>query len=207
MEQLPPEYEQELRFRARRELRKRLERLRASLPPGAVKARSERIVERVLALEAWKSARTVALFWSFPEEVQLAGLARSAHEAGLRVALPVVVDAPALLFRELQWEGAEPVLERGPMRLLEPGARCPVIPPEEVDVVLVPGLAFDTRGHRLGYGRGYYDRTLPLLTRALRVGVCFDFQLLAELPNHAGDVPVHTILSDKLALEVGASES
>ena len=85
-------------------------------------------------------------------------------------------------------------LESGAYGLLEPGKGCAVVEPEEIDLILVPGTAFDTQGCRLGQGGGYYDRFLSR-TRALRVGVCHEFALIGDVPVQAHDVNMHHILT------------
>jgi 5-formyltetrahydrofolate cyclo-ligase len=65
-----------------------------------------------------------------------------------------------------------------------------------VDAILVPALCFDARGFRIGYGGGYYDRLLPSLPRARRIGVCYDHELLGELPVTRGDESVHAVVTD-----------
>jgi len=93
------------------------------------------------------------------------------------------------------------LLEPGDFGVPEPRADSPVLAPHDVDLVLVPGLAFDERGHRIGYGAGFYDRLLPLLGRALTVGIAFDFQLVAEIPDTPGDAPVALLVTDARVLE------
>ena len=66
----------------------------------------------------------------------------------------------------------------------------------------MPALAFDVRGHRIGYGHGYYDRLLPRLPRALNVAVGYDFQLVSELPDTEGDIAVDWLVTDARTLEV-----
>ena len=70
------------------------------------------------------------------------------------------------------------------------------------DLVLVPALAVDARGHRIGFGKGFYDRLLPRLTNAFRVAVAFDFEQIAEVPNVETDAPVHAIVTDEKVLRV-----
>lgn len=193
-------YEDQVRLRAKRELRKRMRALRATLPPNAVAERSAALVARVLAHEAWAPARAIALFHSMPDEVQTGALIEAARKKGKRVALPVVTEEQALTFRAPYEVPGEPPLSLSAFGILEPTEAAPLVDPATLDLVVVPALAFDPRGHRIGYGRGYYDRTLPLASSATHVGVAFDFQLIAEVPERAGDVPVHWIITDRRVL-------
>jgi 5-formyltetrahydrofolate cyclo-ligase len=205
--EIPDELRDQLAFRAKRELRKRLRAVRSTMPPAAVAERSARITERVLSLDVWKRARTVALFSSMPDEVQCASLVMAARESEKRVALPVVVDeAPGLIFRA-GWDGAKAYpTAMSAYGIDEPDESAPTIAYGELDLVLVPALAVDDLGHRIGYGGGYYDRTLPLCASAAWVAVAFDFQMVAEVPTRAGDVAVHAIATDKRLLHCAAPQ-
>jgi 5-formyltetrahydrofolate cyclo-ligase len=91
----------------------------------------------------------------------------------------------------------------------EPRADAPRAEADAIDLVIVPGLAFDPRGHRIGYGAGFYDRFLAPLSRpsgaahARAVGVCFDFQVLAEAPTSPEDVAVAVVVTDKRVFTAG----
>jgi 5-formyltetrahydrofolate cyclo-ligase len=100
------------------------------------------------------------------------------------------------------WDEGVPLDETGAMRVPEPPESAPAIPEVEVDLVIVPALALDERGARIGYGAGYYDELLPRLARAKRVGIAFDFQLLAEVPETPGDERVHAIVTDARSIEI-----
>ena len=87
----------------------------------------------------------------------------------------------------------------------EPLPACPRISRDAIDFVLVPGVAFDRRGRRLGYGGGYYDRLLPLLSpRAARVVGAFDLQLVDQVPAAAHDIAVEAIVTESRTLTVPA---
>ena len=83
----------------------------------------------------------------------------------------------------------------------EPPADAPE--PDALDVIVVPALAVEPRGYRLGYGAGFYDRALPEWTPAVTLAVAFDFQLLAEVPVTPGDVAVRWIVTDSRSFEAG----
>ena len=91
-------------------------------------------------------------------------------------------------------------LTPGPWGIEEPGADAPRVAPEAIDLVVVPCLAVDAAGHRLGYGRGYYDRTLAGLGRAVTTAVAFDFQRIAEVPSEPHDVAVTWVVTDRTTL-------
>ncbi len=204
--EIPEELRDQLAFRAKRELRKRLRAVRSAMPAASVEERSRAITQRVLDLDAWKRARTVALFASTPDEVQTSALVEAARASAKRVALPVVIDEePGLCFR-LAWDEQQ---QRYPLvtsafGIEEPHESAPVVPFSSLDFVLVPALALADNGHRIGYGRGYYDRTLVQCARARWVAVAFDFQMVAEIPTRTGDVAVHEIVTDKRWIEVTA---
>jgi 5-formyltetrahydrofolate cyclo-ligase len=88
--------------------------------------------------------------------------------------------------------------------LLEPAADSPEALPQRIDVFVVPGLGFDARGARLGYGKGFYDSALAAAPRALRIGVAFDCQIVHEIPEHAGDQRVDVIVTETGARWTGA---
>lgn len=204
-----PPYSEEalgtLRPRAKALLRKKMRGLRASLPPEAARRRAEAICARVLALPAWQRARAVSLFVPTDEEVQLDALFDDARRRGITVAVPRVVEGTrAMAFGAHLVEGREIPLQRSDFGVMEPSPEAPAVAADALDVVVIPALVVDAAGHRLGYGRAHYDNTLPLATRALRVVVAFDFQLIAEVPAEPHDVPAHVVVTDARTIEVSA---
>jgi len=189
-----------LRRKVRAELRKRMRGLRSASTAAACAARSARIVERLLAIEAMKSAERVALFWPIDDshEVDLRPLDATLRARGVTVAYPAI-DEAAMTFRVTS---APELLEERGRGFREP----PVDAPDagDVDVIVVPALALDPRGHRLGYGAGYYDRTLPNHPRAVTLGVAFDYALLIEIPEIATDVAVKWVVTDARTIEIAA---
>lgn len=188
-----------LRRRVKVELRQRMRAVRRALPAEARAARSARIWERVLARDEWARARTVMLFLSMPTEVDTREAERAARAAGKRVVAPRMVDGEIDV---RAWdEGMVPV-ETGSMRVPEPPEDAARVEAGEVDLVIVPALALDERGARIGYGAGLYDRLLPRLVRAARIGIAFDFQLIAEVPETEGDQRVGVVITDERAIDV-----
>jgi len=184
--------ENELRHRAKQALRKQLRSVRAALPASACESRSAEITTRVLALEELRAVETVLAFASIRNEVDTQALIDAFHTMGKRVALPRVVDRALTL--HLVKQGEE--LRAGAFSVPEPPADAPPIPAGEVDFALIPALAVDPRGYRIGYGGGYYDRLLPQLRNALSCALVYDFQLVAEIPELPFDVTVDLIVTD-----------
>jgi 5-formyltetrahydrofolate cyclo-ligase len=202
---IPSSAEDHLRRRVKAELRKRMRGLRKALPASACAERSARIVARLGALEPVARARSVALFWPIEErhEVDLRELDARLRERGVRIAYPGVdPETNAMTFRFVANPEAMRVEGLG---FREPPADMPEAAPGELDVVIVPALAADPRGHRIGYGAGYYDRMLPRVPApAVSAAVIFDFQLLAEVPTTEGDVAVDWVVSDARVLRAAA---
>ena len=164
---------------------------RSAIPDDARRRDAAAAQERVLALPAVTEARTVMLFWSFGSEVDTGLIADRLHRSGVRVLLPFLEGME--LHAAVHRAGDELVVSGYGAK--EPARRTPV-DPSEIDVVVVPGLAFDREGYRVGYGGGYYDRFLTgLPDGAVRVGLCFSEQLVDEVPHGPADQPVDVIVT------------
>ncbi|NBC94905.1 MAG: 5-formyltetrahydrofolate cyclo-ligase [Deinococcus-Thermus bacterium] len=153
-------------------------------------------VEDVLrAWTAYRSAGTVAAYLAFGSEADLAGLFEddAARAAGRRIVLPRVAAREGLTLHPF-----DAPRERHRFGMEEPLATAPRVPPDAVDLILVPGLAFDLRGARLGYGGGHYDRLLPTLRpEVARVGVAHPALQVERLPREPHDALLtHLVLPD-----------
>lgn len=186
--------EDELRTGMKAEIRTRRRAVRRAMPHDARIVRSAAICQRLIALPEWASAKTVLAFVSMRSEVQTQDAVHAARAAGKRVGTTrMLPDYSDLEVRE--WRVEDELEESGQM-FLQPPAEAPVIPNDEIDLVIVPALAADDRGYRIGYGKGYYDRLLPKLTRAFRAAVIFDFEVVAEVPEQPYDTPVDVVITD-----------
>jgi 5-formyltetrahydrofolate cyclo-ligase len=157
-------------------------------------AAADAIAARALPL-AVSDRMVVAGYAPFRSELDPFPLLRAVARAGARLALPVIVarDAP-LIFRD--WSFGQPLLP-GPYGILQPGSDSGTVEP---DLVLVPLAAFDRAGHRVGYGAGYYDRTLRFLTqrrRVMAVGVAFAVQEVRRVPALPHDIGLDYIVTER----------
>lgn len=158
--------------------------------PEELLAASAGPVARLEAYPEFQSAQTVLLYHSLPDEVDTHALL-TRWQGRKRLLLPVV-DGDGL--RLVEYTGPAR-LAAGVFGIAEP--QGPTFTDyASVDVAVVPGLAFDSQGRRLGRGRGYYDRLLPPLRAGgcLLLGLCFDFQRVSEVPVDAHDVPVDAVV-------------
>jgi len=195
----PPEFSADqidaLRRSAKEALRQRCAGLRRALSTDARHERSAAMCAQLSDLEGFRQARVISSYAPLKFEIDPGLAIDGALSTGKVVALPRVVPGTRELelFRYLK---GDTLVESG-FAVREPLPTATAVSFDSVDIVLVPGLAFDVRGQRLGYGQGFYDRWLPHLGKALRVGLCFELSLLVEVPATDEDVPVDVIVTDK----------
>jgi 5-formyltetrahydrofolate cyclo-ligase len=178
-----------------------MRRLREGLAPADRQERSCRIAERLWGLEAFWRAKRVLFYAAGGGEVETLPLLERWIEEGRKVILPRVEGEGMIL---VEVDGLKD-LAPGFRGLLEPKTdRGRVVPWAEVEIALVPGLAFDLDGNRLGRGGGHYDRTLARVDpKALTIGLAFDFQVVDRLPVEARDVPVDCVVTESRMIEAG----
>jgi 5-formyltetrahydrofolate cyclo-ligase len=167
--------------------------------PGARVIASAAIHERVLSSAPWQSARRVLLFHALPDEPDLDALIDAALAGGKSVALPRY--SAVLGAYEASWiQNLSQDCAPGRYGVVEPAAHCPKADLNQLDFALVPGVAFDPAGRRLGRGKGYYDRLLERFN-GIKCGVAFDFQVVAELPAEPHDVKLNCLATPSRWME------
>lgn len=166
--------------------------VREALPQSACDARSGEITKRLLTLAELDQAATVLAFASIGNEARTRPTMEAAWAAGKRIAIPRVVQDEL----QLHLIDSETVLVEGAFSVPEPPGQAPRVQPDAIDFALVPALAVDSRGHRIGYGGGYYDKLIPRLIRACTCVVAYDFQLISEVPYLPFDIAVDLVVTD-----------
>ena len=163
---------------------------RRALTPEVRTAASEIVCAKLAALQL-KSP--IAVYLASPQEIDLSPFIRKMLESGVKVVAP-------------RWNGAtyelavlkeldETHLRQGPMGILEP-TEAEIVPPKEVGVWLVPGLAFTRNGNRLGYGGGWYDRLLAEAPKdSLKLGIAHAFQVVGDLPSEPHDILLSKVVA------------
>ena len=150
------------------------------------------IARHVLASEAWRAAGTVFAYVSVGCEVDTRALIEAALREGKRVCAPRCLGKGRMEAREIAALGA---LVPAAYGLLEPAEDAPLVPPEEIDLILVPCLAADRSGHRLGYGGGYYDRFLESAAKP-SICLCRRLTLLDGVPHAEHDAAVDAVATE-----------
>jgi 5-formyltetrahydrofolate cyclo-ligase len=169
-------------------LREQMKTRKQSLTETERSFRSGKIFEKILCHEAYRKAQTVLLYASLPDEPDTFPLLNG--WTFKKVLLPVVEGD----FLTLKVFTGIHFLQKGSLKVEEPQGE-PFTDYEAIGLVLVPGVAFSPEGRRLGRGKGYYDKLLPQLKNAVKIGVCFDFQLVSEIPSDPWDYRLDGIIS------------
>ena len=170
-------------------LRQEVKRLKALMTDKKLLHKSAQVWERIETNPRFLQATSVLLYWSMPGEVHTHDFIR--HWQNKKTIILPVVDGDRL--RLALFEGEQLLRRNATLNFYEPqGIDYPS--PSMIELAIVPGVAFDRSYHRLGRGRGYYDRLLPQL-RTYNIGVCFDFQLFDTIPYDENDVLMDEVVS------------
>lgn len=185
------------------ELRKLAKLRLASIPAEARQARGERAAANVWKVPEIATAQVILTYASTFEEVPTDGIAAEARRRGIELVYPrCLLDRSELALHSVR--SPDDLLESGAFGLREPDPGCPLIELAQIDVALIPGLAWDRKGHRLGRGAGYYDRLLGGPEwRALRCGLFFADQEAEFIPTDDWDSPLDAVVTEDETLRFG----
>lgn len=173
-------------------LRSTLLAARRALTADERRAAAAAATAGVLASAAWRAARVVALYQACGAELDPAALRAAAHADGKTVSLPRV-DAAGVTLRVV---AADTPLVLSAYGVREPADDRPILPPDQPELIVVPGLGFDRRGGRLGHGGGHYDRLLARLPAGCRrIGFAYDQQVLDLVPTEPHDLALHALVT------------
>jgi 5-formyltetrahydrofolate cyclo-ligase len=189
----------------KRTLRRAMAERREGLSADEGRARAARASSRLLGLPelALGGGGTVSGYVAIRGEIDPAAVLQAARAAGAAVVLPrISAEPPRLRFHRV---GADAPMAVGRWGTIEPhpdAVSCPELPADKIDVMIVPGLAFDARGRRVGYGGGYYDEAGGRVRAAggVLVGFAYDFQIVDHCPTGEGDVAVDMVVTDRRVL-------
>lgn len=175
------------------ELRVKIRAAVRSLLPEKRRSDSEKLCVVLRAQPFFQSARSILFFAPLPEEPDLWPLLNETLAGKKLVALPCF-DADTQVYQPRRVMDLHVEILSGKFGIREPSENCIAIPPNDLDLVLAPGVAFGLDGHRLGRGKGYYDRLLRNFSGS-KVGVAFDEQIVEVVPSEPNDVRMDLILT------------
>lgn len=174
------------------DLRRRLLKARQSIPAEVWRQKSAHLCAHLLAWEYFRRCRVILAYASFRQEPDLSPLVQHHAAWGL----------PRCVGKDLHWHRwsvhSPGALQPGAYGILEPDPQSPLVEVSQVDLILVPAVACDGQGYRLGYGAGYYDRLLsqPQWRRIPTIGIVFEYARLPSLPRDVWDRPLHGVCSE-----------
>lgn len=173
-------------------LRREIGAKKRAMTAQEIEAASARLAEKLFTCELYQSASAIYGYLSYNQEVRTEPILQHALQDGKRVAVPKVFGDEMRFL----WIDDLNSVAPGAFNIPEPIADEPVAH-DPTALVLMPGLAFDAEGHRLGYGGGFYDRYLANEPNHPLVALCYDFQMLDHLETETHDIPVDLVIVDK----------
>ncbi len=176
----------------KQELRKQIRAAKKAVPFCDKLSRSIPIMQQVEQMDQFISAHTILLYWAMEDEVQTHDFVNRWYKEKC-ILLPCV-DGNDLKLR--QYTGPECMQAGEQFGIDEP--RGPEFTNlDSIEMIIVPGVAFDHKNNRMGRGRGFYDRLLKTTSKAFKVGVAFDFQIVDQVPTEPFDVPMNVVITEK----------
>ncbi len=173
----------------KKELRQQIAAKKRSMSPEEIEKKSAKLAQLLYQTQAYKQAKTIYGYMPYNQEVRTIPILEQAMKDGKRVAVPKVY-GDEMRFLYVQDLTA---MEKSDFGIPEPVADGPVAD-DTTALVIMPGLAFDPRGHRVGYGGGFYDKFLEEETEHPTVALCYEFQMFSSLDTEEHDIPVDQVL-------------
>ena len=173
----------------KKELRAQIRAKKRAMTTAQVEDCSEKLAELFREHPLYKAAKSIYGYMPYNQEVRTAAILRRAQQDGKRVAVPKVFGDEM----KFLWLDDLSAVAPGAYNIPEPVADGPEAD-DETALVLMPGLAFDPQGHRIGYGGGFYDKFLSREPNHPTLALCYDFQMLPHLDTEEHDIPVDTVL-------------
>lgn len=173
-------------------LRREIAAKKRAMSAAQIEQSSQRLAEKFFQTDLYKNAQSIYGYLSYNQEVRTDAILRRAMTDGKRVAVPKVFGDEMRFL----WIDDLSLIAPGYFDIPEPIADGPVAD-DDLALVLMPGLAFDPQGHRIGYGGGFYDRYLAVHPDHKLVALCYDFQMLEHLDTEDHDIPVDLVIADQ----------
>ena len=188
-------------------IRKKILARRVELAPEEWKQKSRAVQARLLNREEYRRAKTVHFYIGFKNEVDTEEVILKSLEAGKQVIVPRLNDKTNQL--ELsELKNFEKELRENQYGIKEPySPYIRPVKPQDVQLMVLPGVAFDPSGNRIGFGKGFYDKLLSRSPMAVLIGLAFDFQIVESIPSENHDIKMHKIITEFRTIEASQKET
>jgi len=180
------------------EIRRKILKKRLSLSPEDIRGKSQQVFLHLAETVEYKNSQNIMFYVATRSEVQTEEMIKTSIKMGKNIFVPIILTectnlAPSKIF------DFDNELEKGKKGILEPKREYyRLFPPEDIDLIIIPGVAFDLSGNRIGRGFGYYDNFLrKVCSSAKIIALAFEMQIVKKIPNDKNDIPVDKIITEK----------
>lgn len=179
----------------KKDLREKILIKRNLLKPFQIKEKSKKIKNTLFTFFIYQKSKVILFYVSFGSEVETKEMIKESFLNKKRIVVPVILEQNLVLSEIYSFDE----LKKGTYGILEPDRKfLRIISPQEIDLFVVPGIVFDFKGYRIGYGKGYFDRLLPQKRQNAQViGLAFYLQLVNNILHEKHDIPVDKIITEK----------
>lgn len=181
-----------IRNESKENLRKEILQKRKNMSNTEILERSKQITEFVIQTQEFKEAKNILLYAPIQNEVDTERIAKETLNLQKNLFYPKVIGEHLIFYKITKEEH----LQTGYQSILEPIEGLPAYEGESHTCVIVPGVAFDRKRNRIGYGKGFYDRFLAKHSNNYSIGVCFALQMVDNLPFNELDIPLHRVITE-----------
>jgi 5-formyltetrahydrofolate cyclo-ligase len=186
---------------AKSDIRKTILDKRNSISPLDIVNNSRIISNSVISTKEYQSSLSVGIYYSIGSEVKTFDIIKHSLENKKEIALPRVIDSTKIQFFKIMEDKFEKIkFTKGKYGIFENSISTTII--DKIDLLIIPGIAFDLKGYRIGYGKGYYDRFLSLGKSKCIMGLSYESQIINEIPNNEHDIPVDIIITEKRIIRI-----
>lgn len=186
---------------AKSDIRKTILDKRNSISPLDIVNNSRIISNSVISTKEYQSSFSVGIYYSIGSEVKTFDIIKHSLENKKEIALPRVIDSTKIQFFKIMEDKFEKIkFTKGKYGIFENSMSTTII--DKIDLLIIPGIAFDLKGYRIGYGKGYYDRFLSLGKSKCIMGLSYESQIINGIPNNEHDIPVDIIITEKRIIRI-----
>lgn len=186
---------------AKSDIRKTILDKRNSISPLDIVNNSRIISNSVISTKEYQSSFSVGIYYSIGSEVKTFDIIKHSLENKKEIALPRVIDSTKIQFFKIMEDKFEKIkFTKGKYGIFENSMSTTII--DKIDLLIIPGIAFDLKGYRIGYGKGYYDRFLSLGKSKCIMGLSYESQIINGIPNNEHDIPVDIIITEKKIIRI-----